>query len=156
MKKVPLKNYIIVFILMFFTISIVATLAIVYKTYNKKEESYISKNVTIVDFKELENYLQENSFAILYVDDIYNLDDNEMQKELLLELINHNLNNNIIFLNNNKNNSSKMKEKYNIVINNKKIILIFEDNSLVNAINIDNNAINILVKDLEMLGVIND
>ena len=134
MKKVPTKNYFILFGIVLATVIVTIALGNFYANRNR-ETSVLYNFLPKVTLEDLDTYLSESDTVAIYIDDKHNLDDNVKQEELKNKIIELNLSNNFVFLDSNNIDESfkeEFQKKYNynltddyptiIVINNKRVI----------------------------------
>ena len=71
MKKIPIKNYFILALLLAIVVVVTFSLA---KFYNNslRPTSVLYKYAKHIDSRELIDYLQENSSTVIYISDKYN------------------------------------------------------------------------------------
>lgn len=147
MRKIPKKNYFILF-LAFLGVFIV-TFAFA-KFYNNtlKPTSVLYKYAKHINSNEMIDYMQENSSIIIYLSDKYNVllnDEEELLKEKIIE---YNLYNNFVYIDKNKVGDDFYKEfneKYNVHISeeNMPILIVLNDSNLENIYyNLNSDIIN--------------
>ena len=75
-KEIPLKNYILLSIILIFTIVIVIYLFMWYSAYenNKLENQMLDECLMVINYNELENYIVENKDAIIYTSSLNNIE----------------------------------------------------------------------------------
>ena len=101
MRKVPMKNYVIFFLLAVLTIVVVFTIR---KTYLNKIDFEKSTNVTLnflssINEKELSTYLVENRDIILYLSSSSDDSINQFENEFRDYILNNHLSQDILYLN---------------------------------------------------------
>lgn len=101
MKKIPLKNYILLFVILLITIGIMLYLV---KIYNSKKEYENTTNVRMNFLKEItaddfENYIKENPEIILYISNSDNKSFEELEKSLKKNLVKKEYVSDMIYLN---------------------------------------------------------
>lgn len=167
-KNIPLKNYIILAVVLILSIILVIYF---YMWYNAYEESKLNtmimdKYLQVINYNELNNYLVENKDAVIYTSVLEDQKIRDFEKKFKNIIIKNSLNNDILYLDlteelKDKNITKDIKETYNI--NNQDIantpsIMIFKDGNLYSIYNIKDNNYNInnLVDYLEEEDIIND
>lgn len=167
-KNIPLKNYIILAVVLIVSIILVIYF---YMWYNAYEESKLNtmimdKYLQVINYNELNNYLVENKDAVIYSSVLEDQKIRHFEKKFKNIIIKNSLNNDILYLDlteelKDKNITKDIKETYNI--NNQDIantpsIMIFKDGNLYSIYNIKDNNYNInnLVDYLEEEDIIND
>lgn len=167
-KNIPLKNYIILAVVLILSIILVIYF---YMWYNAYEESKLNtmimdKYLQVINYNELNNYLVENKDAVIYSSVLEDQKIRHFEKKFKNIIIKNSLNNDILYLDlteelKDKNITKDIKETYNI--NNQDIantpsIMIFKDGNLYSIYNIKDNNYNInnLVDYLEEEDIIND
>lgn len=167
-KNIPLKNYIILAVVLILSIILVIYF---YMWYNAYEESKLNtmimdKYLQVINYNELNNYLVENKDAVIYSSVLEDQKIRHFEKKFKNIIIKNSLNNDILYLDlteelKDKNITKDIKETYNI--NNQDIantpsIMIFKDGNLYSIYNIKDNNYNInnLIDYLEEEDIIND
>ena len=167
-KNIPLKNYIILAVVLILSIILVIYF---YMWYNAYEESKLNtmimdKYLQVINYNELNYYLVENKDAVIYSSVLEDQKIRHFEKKFKNIIIKNSLNNDILYLDlteelKDKNITKDIKETYNI--NNQDIantpsIMIFKDGNLYSIYNIKDNNYNInnLVDYLEEEDIIND
>lgn len=157
MRVVPKKNYVILFILTIIVVFITLASATIYKNYQTKKTSYLSRNIINVNAAEIENYCQENGLVIVYVADKYDIENDKQEKKLLNNLENLDLKKYFVYLSaDDTKNTTYLKNKYSIEYNDKRIILLIEDNKLIDKLEYEDNIVDNVIKFLSVNGVEND
>ena len=134
-KEIPLKNYILLSIVLILTIVVVIYFFLWKNTYEKSklQTPILDDYLLVINYNELNNYLVENKDAIIYVSDL-----TEELKE-----------NNIV---------KEINKKYGKEMTEVPTIVIIKDGKISSSYNIKENKYNIklLEKYLEKEDVIND
>lgn len=167
-KNIPLKNYIILAVVLILSIILVIYF---YMWYNAYEESKLNtmimdKYLQVINYNELNNYLVENKDAVIYSSVLEDQKIRDFEKKFKNIIIKNSLNNDILYLDlteelKNKNITKDIKETYNINgqdITNTPSIMIFKDGQLYSIYNIKekNYNINLLTNYLEEEDIIDD
>lgn len=100
LREIPKKNYIYVILL-----TVATCLALIYfvRWYNLRNgelatASVISDTVTEVSFSEIDNYLLENPYIMLYITDSENIENQEFEKDFANYIKKYELNSKIIYI----------------------------------------------------------
>ena len=167
-KNIPLKNYIILAVVLILSIILVIYFCMWYNAYeeSKLNTMIMDKYLQVINYNELNNYLVENKDAVIYSSVLEDQKIRHFEKKFKNIIIKNSLNNDILYLDlteelKDKNITKDIKETYNI--NNQDIantpsIMIFKDGKLYSIYNIKDNNYNInnLVDYLEEEDIIND
>jgi len=148
-RKVPLKNYVILGVVM------VVTLLLLYYFYmwvdiykeSKINIPIMDKYMNVINYNELDNYLVENPNTILYVSVLDNEEIRTFEKKLKNEFKSKNINNEVLYMNltselNDKDIMNELTKKYyvnDLSITDVPCILIFSSGNLKSIYNISNN-----------------
>lgn len=98
MKKIPLKNYVILFVIVLITIIFTMYLSSFYKEKNKTE-SILSDYISEIKEQELTDYIIEKPIIFMYISDKYNLSNNNFEQELKNKINKENLKDYFVYLN---------------------------------------------------------
>ena len=164
-KEIPLKNYILLSIVLILTIVVVIYFFLWKNTYEKSklQTPILDDYLLVINYNELNNYLVENKDAIIYVsklnDESIRLFENKSKN-----IINkNNLNNKILYLDlteelKENNIVKEINKKYGKEMTEVPTIVIIKDGKISSSYNIKENKYNIklLEKYLEKEDVIND
>ena len=120
-KNIPLKNYIILAVVLILSIILVIYF---YMWYNAYEESKLNtmimdKYLQVINYNELNNYLVENKDAVIYSSVLEDQKIRDFEKKFKNIIIKNSLNNDILYLDlteelKDKNITKDIKETYNI------------------------------------------
>lgn len=118
MRKIPLRNYFILFLIIVVSFGVAFYFRWWYKAY---EESYLSKSIMgnylfEINYNELDNYLVENQSAIIYVSKVGNEKIRNFEKKFINAINQNDLKNKILYLD-----LSNYKDDNNYTINGKDI-----------------------------------
>ena len=97
MRKIPFKNYIILFVIAVSTIIVSLLLSRNYQN-RRQDTSILYKFLPSITLNDLDTYLIENDITVIYIDDKYNKADNKEEKKLKEKIIEYNLNHKFVFL----------------------------------------------------------
>ena len=163
-RKVPLKNYIILGGV------IVVTILLLYYFYmwvdiykeSKINIPIMDKYMNVINYNELDNYLVENPNTILYVSVLDNEEIRTFEKKLKNEFKNKNINNDLLYMDltsqlNNKDVMNDLANKYyvnDLAITDVPCILAFSSGSLKSIYSIVNNDYDV-VKTVEFINSFN-
>ena len=146
-KEIPLKNYILLSIILIFTIVIVIYLFMWYSAYenNKLENQMLDECLMVINYNELENYIVENKDAIIYTSSLNNIESRTFENKFKNIIKKNNLDNTILYLDLTKDKSiiEEMKEKYNKDLTGDPSLLTFKNGELEKIYNIKENNYNI-------------
>ena len=164
-KEIPLKNYILLSIVLILTIVVVIYFFLWKNTYEKSklQTPILDDYLLVINYNELNNYLVENKDAIIYVSKL-NDESIRLFENKFKNIINkNNLNNKILYLDLTEelieNNIVKeINKKYGKEMTEVPTIVIIKDGKISSSYNIKENKYNIklLEKYLEKEDVIND
>ena len=164
-KEIPLKNYILLSIVLILTIVVVIYFFLWKNTYEKSklQTPILDDYLLVINYNELNNYLVENKDAIIYVSKL-NDESIRLFENKFKNIINkNNLNNKILYLNlteelKENNIVKEINKKYGKEMTEVPTIVIIKDGKISSSYNIKENKYNIklLEKYLEKEDVIND
>lgn len=164
-KEIPLKNYILLSIVLILTIVVVIYFFLWKNTYEKSklQTPILDDYLLVINYNELNNYLVENKDAIIYVSKL-NDESIRLFENKFKNIINkNNLNNKILYLDlteelKETNIVKKINKKYSKEMTEVPTIVIIKDGKISSFYNIKENKYNIklLEKYLEKEDVIND
>lgn len=162
-KNIPLRNYILLSIILIISVVLVIYFYMWYGTYedNKIYTPILDEYLTVINYNELEDYLIENKDAIIYVSILGDEEIRTFEKKFKKFFIENSVDNNILYL------DLTSEYKDNNVFNNIKIkyglkslpcIIIFRDGVVYNSYNIKdyNYDINNIINFLDNAGVMYD
>lgn len=164
-KEIPLKNYILLSIVLILTIVVVIYFFLWKNTYEKSklQTPILDDYLLVINYNELNNYLVENKDAIIYVSKL-NDESIRLFENRFKNIINkNNLNNKILYLDlteelKENNIVKEINKKYGKEMTEVPTIVIIKDGKISSSYNIKENKYNIklLEKYLEKEDVIND
>lgn len=164
-KEIPLKNYILLSIVLILTIVVVIYFFLWKNTYEKSklQTPILDDHLLVINYNELNNYLVENKDAIIYVSKL-NDESIRLFENKFKNIINkNNLNNKILYLDlteelKENNIVKEINKKYGKEMTEVPTIVIIKDGKISSSYNIKENKYNIklLEKYLEKEDVIND
>lgn len=141
-KKIPIKNYVYLVLILIISIFLVYYMYLWFIEYKKDQNggSTINEIMQIINYNELDSYLVENKDAIIYatVPNTKNIKKVEKKLEKIIEQ--NNIINQILYLdvtnNKKKNNTYQILNTYEQI----PILLVYKNNNLIDKyqINIDN------------------
>ncbi|MDO5569807.1 MAG: hypothetical protein Q4G04_06905 [bacterium] len=161
MKTIPKKNYITLTIILVVSFALLFYFYLWYEAYqeNKLTTPIINKYISEINYKELDNYLQENMDIVIYTSKLEDERIRNFEKQLKKTILDYNLRDKILYLDITYEDKDSISKQY--YINNNNItnvpnILIFENGEIVDIYSIkDNNYdIELLVSYLKNKGVI--
>lgn len=152
MKKIPLKNYVVLTMIVLLTVLITVFLSDFYREKNKTT-SVLSNYISEIKEKELTDYIIEKPVIFMYISDKYDLSNNDFEKKLKNKINKENMKDYFVYLNVTELTTefkSFFKSNYNLDIDiNKTPILIIINDGVVESveyIDVYNYDINQLVK----------
>ena len=164
-KEIPLKNYILLSIVLILTIVVVIYFFLWKNTYEKSklQTPILDDYLLVINYNELNNYLVENKDAIIYVSKL-NDESIRLFENKFKNIINkNNLNNKILYLDlteelKENNIVKEINKKYGKEMTEVPTIVIIKDGKISSSYNIKENKykIKLLEKYLEKEDVIND
>lgn len=149
MKKVPLKNYLILGLIL-----VVSVIVVLYfnklciNAKNKKNDNLLINFIREITPHELENYITENPNFVIYLDD-ENMQDNSFQKKFKKFLIKYDLQKEVVFININQFDEKEFNEfikKYydnDLNIEKRKSLIIIDNQKIVDIMLADNEKFDI-------------
>ena len=164
-KEIPLKNYILLSIVLILTIVVVIYFFLWKNTYEKSklQTPILDDYLLVINYNELNNYLVENKDAIIYVSKLNNENIRLFENKFKNIINKNNLNNKILYLDlteelKENNIVKKLNKKYGKEMTEVPTIVIIKDGKISSSYNIKENKYNIklLEKYLEKEDVIND
>lgn len=164
-KEIPLKNYILLSIVLILTIVVVIYFFLWKNTYEKSKLQIpiLDDYLLVINYNELNNYLVENKDAIIYVSKLNNENIRLFENKFKNIINKNNLNNKILYLDlteelKETNIVKKINKKYGKEMTEVPTIVIIKDGKISSSYNIKENKYNIklLEKYLEKEDVIND
>ena len=164
-KEIPLKNYILLSIVLILTIVVVIYFFLWKNTYEKSklQTPILDDYLLVINYNELNNYLVENKDAIIYISKLNNENIRLFENKFKNIINKNNLNNKILYLylteELKENNIVKeINKKYGKEMTEVPTIVIIKDGKISSSYNIKENKYNIklLEKYLEKEDVIND
>lgn len=152
MKKIPLKNYFILILIVIITCIFTLFLANFYKEGNKTTtvmHGYISE----ITEKELTDYIIEKPVIFMYISDKFNLINNDFEEDLMKEIKKNNLKDYFVYLNSPElttNFTEFFKNNYDLTVDtiNTPILILINDGEVedIEYIDINNYDIKQIVK----------
>lgn len=164
-KEIPLKNYILLSIVLILTIVVVIYFFLWKNTYEKSklQTPILDDYLLVINYNELNNYLVENKDAIIYVSKLNNENIRLFENKFKNIINKNNLNNKILYLDlteelKENNIVKEINKKYGKEMTEAPTIVIIKDRKISSSYNIKENKYNIklLEKYLEKEDVIND
>lgn len=164
-KEIPLKNYILLSIVLILTIVVVIYFFLWKNTYEKSklQTPILDDYLLVINYNELNNYLVENKDAIIYVSKLNDKSIRLFENKFKNIINKNNLNNKILYLDlteelKENNIVKEINKKYGKEMTEVPTIVIIKDGKISSSYNIKENKYNIklLEKYLEKEDVIND
>lgn len=158
-KEIPFKNYIILAVILIFTILLVVYLFNWQSVYqkNKLQETILDKYLMVINYNELDDYLVENKEAIVYVSVLNDEKIRMFENKFKNIIIKNDLNNKILYLNL-TNESVEINKKYLSNLSEVPTLIIFDEGKVVESYSIKDNNYDIKAFErfLEKEEIIND
>lgn len=158
-KEIPFKNYIILAVILIFTILLVVYLFNWQSIYqkNKLQEPILDKYLMVINYNELDDYLVENKEAIVYVSVLNDEKIRMFENKFKNLIIKNDLNNKILYLNL-TNESVEINKKYLSNLSEVPTLIIFDEVKVVENYSIKDNNYDIKAfeKFLKKEEIIND
>ncbi|OLA33742.1 MAG: hypothetical protein BHW38_06540 [Firmicutes bacterium CAG:321_26_22] len=158
-KEIPFKNYIILAVILIFTILLVVYLFNWQSIYqkNKLQEPILDKYLMVINYNELDDYLVENKEAIVYVSVLNDEKIRMFENKFKNLIIKNDLNNKVLYLNL-TNESVEINKKYLSNLSEVPTLIIFDEGKVVKSYSIKDNDYDIKAfeKFLKKEEIIND
>ena len=158
-KEIPFKNYIILAVILIFTILLVVYLFNWQSIYqkNKLQEPILDKYLMVINYNELDDYLVENKEAIVYVSVLNDEKIRMFENKFKNLIIKNDLNNKVLYLNL-TNESVEINKKYLRNLSEVPTLIIFDEGKVVESYSIKDNNYDIKAfeKFLKKEEIIND
>ena len=144
MREIPRKNYYILVVLLTVTVLLTFWLSNLYLNKEKLVSNFYeySNKITPEDFDE---FMTENSDAIIYISDKYDLTNETFEKKFANKIDELNLKHNSIYIDKNdidRNFLNKLKKTYNINMDleNLPVVVVVIDKKVVRNVSISNDS----------------
>lgn len=148
-RKIPVKNYIILWVIMIVTVLILYYFYCWVDVYKESKINIpiLDKYMTVINYNELDNYIVENPNTIVYVSVLENEKIREFEKEVKNKYKNKEIENEVLYMNitddiKNKDTKSDMDSKYSInglSMNNVPSVLVFSNGKLNSIYSVRDN-----------------
>ena len=152
-RKIPIKNYIILGIVILVTLFILYYFYLWVDVYKESKISIpiLDKYMTVINYNELDNYVVENPDTIVYVSVLEDEKIREFEKQLKNKYRNNEIDNEVLYMNitddiKNKNAKNEMISKYSVNslnITNVPCVLVFNEGVLTSIYSVKDNDYNI-------------
>ena len=152
-REIPVKNYIILGVVIFVTMLILYYFYMWVDVYKESKINIpiMDKYMTVINYNELDNYLVENPNTIVYVSVLEDEKIREFEKKLKAEYKDDEIDNDILYLNitdeiANKNIKNEMISKYNLNslnMTNVPCVLVFNKGILNSVYSVSDNGYDI-------------
>ena len=139
-KEISFKNYIILAVILIFTILLVVYLFNWQSIYqkNKLQEPILDKYLMVINYNELDDYLVENKEAIVYVSVLNDEKIRMFENKFKNLIIKNDLNNKVLYLNL-TNESVEINKKYLSNLSEVPTLIIFDEGKVVESYSIKDN-----------------
>lgn len=158
-KEISFKNYIILAVILIFTILLVVYLFNWQSIYqkNKLQKPILDKYLMVINYNELDDYLVENKEAIVYVSVLNDEKIRMFENKFKNLIIKNDLNNKVLYLNL-TNESVEINKKYLSNLSEVPTLIIFDEGKVVESYSIKDNNYDIKAfeKFLKKEEIIND
>jgi len=144
LRKIPVKNYIILIIILLITFGIIMYLCNWYKVYDeyKRQTPVIRGTLSeLTSLEELEHYIMENQTTVVYMCTSSDNDCRMFEKDFKKLIEKDNLQDSIVYLNLSNIDKNEFIDKFNLryqykveLIDNYPALVIFEDSKIINLI----------------------
>ena len=155
-RNVPIKNYILLGIIVLVSIFLIYYFFLWYKAYeeSKINTPIMDKYLQVINYNELESYLLENENTIIYVSVVGDENIRSFEKKFKNIIVNNSLYD-ILYLNVSDELNSGVSLKYDLSSNKIPCILVFEGDRLLDYyyIDVDNYNLKKIRKYLVAMGV---
>ncbi len=139
-KKIPVKNYIYLSIIVIASIFIIFYLYRWYDTYreSKLNISIMNNYLSVINYNELDDYIIENKNAIIYVSKLGDEKINKFEKSFKNMVIENDLRNSMLYLDVTNDNFDVVKEKLQINTS-LPCIVVYTNGKITDVYSITNN-----------------
>lgn len=140
-RKIPLKNYIYLLLIILFSIAILYYLYLWFVEYSKEQQKNpIMNNVMqVINDNELNTYLVENKDAIIFASILNNSDIRKYERKLEKLINDKNIANTILYMDLTNNSKAKDQNKMFNTSFDLPAFLVYEDSQLVEIYEIPND-----------------
>lgn len=152
-RKIPIKNYIILGIVMLVTVFILYYFYMWVDVYKESKINIpiMDKYMTVINYNELNNYIVENPNTIVYVSVLEDEDIRDFEKKLKIKYKSNEIDNEVLYMNitedlMDKTVKKEMKSKYflnSLDITNVPCVLVFNDGVLKSIYSVKDNGYDI-------------
>ena len=139
-KKIPVKNYIYLSIIVIASIFIIFYLYRWYDTYreSKLNISIMNNYLSVINYNELDDYIIENKNAIIYVSKLGDEKINKFEKSFKNMVVENDLRNSMLYLDVTNDNFDIVKEKLQINTS-LPCIVVYTNGKITDVYSITNN-----------------
>lgn len=152
MRKIPLKNYFVLLVIVIITIILTLYLSSVYKEKNKTT-TVMHEYISEITEKELTDYIIEKPIIFMYISDKFDLTNDQFEEDLKKEIKKNNLKDYFVYLNSSELTTEFInffKTNYNLEIdvNKTPILVLINDGEVkdIQYIDVTNYNIEQIVK----------
>ena len=148
-RKIPVKNYIILWVIMIVTVLILYYFYCWVDVYKESKINIpiLDKYMTVINYNELDNYIVENPNTIVYVSVLENEKIREFEKEVKNKYKNKEIENEVLYMNitddiKNKNIKDEMILKYfvnSLNMTDVPCVLVFSDGKISSIYSVSDN-----------------
>ena len=157
--KIPRKNYIKLFLILFFSLIVCTIIFIIYNNWNNNDLPILRNKVSEIEVNDVDNYISENETVLLYFGVVKDENSEKIEKEMLDMIDKDNVDFVYVNITNLKNKKSYFKsfnEKYSDgkMITNYPAFVYIENEKIVDIIQRDDRYLEI--EDVENFIKINE
>ncbi len=144
MQKKINKNYFSLVVLLAFTVVLTLFISNLYLSRNKLVSEFYEYSNKITT-EEFNSYMTENSDAIIYISDKYDLTNAKFEEKFRDKIDNLNIKNKMVYIEKSeidKQFIDNLEKKYknNIEISDYPIVLVIVDNKIIKSVNVNNET----------------
>ena len=146
--KIPRKNYIKLFLILFFSLIVCTIIFIIYNNWNNNDLPILRNKVSEIEVNDVDNYISENETVLLYFGVVKDENSEKIEKEMLDMIDKDNVDFvyvNITNLKNKKSYFNSFNEKYSDgkMITNYPAFVYIENEKIVDIIQRDDRYLEI-------------
>lgn len=153
LRRIPIKNYIILGGVILFTLFVLYYFYMWVDVYKESKSNYpiLERYMTVINFNELDNYLVENPDVILYVSVLENDEIRDFEKKIKYLFKNNDIRTDILYMDitdelNDEEVSNNIVSNYslnNLSMKSVPCVLVFEEGKLSSIYSISDNGYDI-------------
>ena len=159
---VPLKNYILLGVILVVSLALIYYLFLWYKTYDDSllNEPIMDDYLQVINYDELNDYIFENRNAYVYVSVVGNEEIRDFEKNFKSYIVENSLKNKVLYLDLSEqflnSNEIKLDDSYSLSGSSIPCILVYEDGQIIDTYEIKKNNYNSknIIKYLTLMGLV--